>query len=212
MDAMMERLNPDRDYHVCRRTIEIRREQRQDGEGAAPPVITGYAALFAPEQVDFGEWVERLAPGAFTRTLAEHGADGAEPIFALWAHDDALNLGSTRTHLTTLEEDDIGLRFELAAARLTREQFKAVEDGDMRMSFAFIPQRPEWDDTVDPPVRTIYDLDLFEISLVTFPAQPKTSAQLRAYQAWKQSRPAPEPRLRQRLARELDLTGALMGR
>lgn len=48
------------------------------------------------------------------------------------------------------------------------------------MSFRFRVTREEWDETGDIPVRTIRELDLFELGPVVFPAYEATSVGVRS--------------------------------
>src|SRR5437016_4714427 len=67
--------------------IEFRLEQRHRG---APPTLIGHAAVF-DQVADLGWFKERIAPGAFTRTLREGG-----PVYALWNHDPNYIIASTK--------------------------------------------------------------------------------------------------------------------
>jgi HK97 family phage prohead protease len=85
----------------------------------------------------------------------------------------------------TLSSDDVGLkvRAELDPANPTVQELRsAMNRGDLdQMSFAFrIPKgegRQEW--SKDYTVRTIREVQLFDVSVVTYPANPATVAKLR---------------------------------
>jgi hypothetical protein len=47
------------------------------------------------------------------------------------------------------------------------------------MSFGFCTRKCEWDETVEPPKRTILDVDLYEVTITAFPAYPDTEVGLR---------------------------------
>ena len=49
--------------------LEVREKQEYSG-----PIIEGYAAVFDTLSVDLGGWRERIAPGAFKRTIGERPA------------------------------------------------------------------------------------------------------------------------------------------
>ncbi len=52
---------------------------------------------------------------------------------------------------------------------------------NFHFSFGFRTIRDEWDYTNrDMPIRTLLEVELFEVSPVTFPAYPQTSAEARA--------------------------------
>lgn len=150
-----------------------------------PQRATGYAAVFASDSHDLGGFVERIAPGAFARSLVEAGAETIN-VHALWSHDDSLPLGSTRSGKLTLVEDSHGLRFDLDIARFTPAQLDALRDGDCQMSFGFVVREQSWLENDDGTViRTLIDLDLREISFVINPAYPSTDAALRSMSDWR---------------------------
>jgi hypothetical protein len=79
--------------------FELRAEENGDGM-----TFTGYAAVFnAPSQPL--PFIERIAPGAFKRSLKARN-----DIKLLWNHDTGAVLGSTRAGTLKLEEDNYGLR------------------------------------------------------------------------------------------------------
>lgn len=147
-------------------------------------LAAGIAAPFNSNSHQLGDFVERILPGAFARSLAE-AARGEINIHALWAHDSAQPLGSTRSGKLKLTEVDAGLAFELDATRMTELMRGALEDGDTQMSFGFHTREDKWlqldDGTYE---RTLIDVDLREISFVINPAYPATDAALRSRDAW----------------------------
>jgi phage head maturation protease len=55
------------------------------------------------------------------------------------------------------------------------------------MSFGFTRAKQEWDETVDPPHRTILEADLYEITYTPFPAYPDTEVGLRSLETARKS-------------------------
>lgn len=166
---------------IERRTFNITTELRVDAEQKA----RGHAAMFNSDSYDLGGFVERIAPGAFTRSLQEASA-GKLNIYALWAHDTSQPLGSTRSGKLDLSEDDQGLAFEMITARMTPAQLDTLADGDLQMSFGFSVRDQEWREHDDGTVeRTLKDVHLSEISFVINPAYPDTSAALRSMSEWR---------------------------
>lgn len=124
--------------------------------------FTGYASLFGVP--DLGRDV--VAPGAFAASLAARGASG---VRMLWQHDPAEPVG----RWLSLAEDARGLRvagqLNLAVQR-GRELDALLREGALDgLSIGFRTQRatPE-----RGGLRRLHSLDLWEISLVTFPLQP----------------------------------------
>ncbi|MFC3079507.1 HK97 family phage prohead protease [Phenylobacterium terrae] len=159
--------------------INHKPEVRADGQEAVKPLIEGYIAVFNSASVDLG-WIEQIAPGAFKRALEEN------LIHFFWQHDSTQILGSNiakESGVLTLEEDDTGLRFTLEPSRLTKAQFDAVREGELQCSFGFFVKRDSWvfaDEEGEHDRRTILEADIFEGSLVTYPAYPETSAGVRS--------------------------------
>jgi len=139
--------------------------------------IGGYAATFNNEATGLN-FREVIAPGAFKRTLATDN-----PIFLLINHDtESLPLASTQSGTMSLREDQTGLYMEATldpknprAAELA----SALERGDVdKMSFAFTVASGGEDRSEG--LRTLTDLDLFEVSVVTWPAYDATSVGMRS--------------------------------
>jgi HK97 family phage prohead protease len=138
--------------------------------------ISGYAAKFNTEASALG-FREQIAPGAFKRSLA-----GADPIYLLVNHDtEQLPLASTGSGTLQLREDAIGL---LMTADLDKsnpraaELYSALKRGDVsKMSFMFTIA--DGGETRENGLRTLTDLNLFEVSVVTWPAYDSTEVGVR---------------------------------
>jgi len=157
-----------------RRALAAPPEVRAD-DGAM--VARGYAALFNSE-VDIGGYFrEVIAPGAFRETLKN------DDIRALIDHDTGRVIGRSSAGTLRLKEDDKGLSVEIDLPDTTdgRDLAVQLERGDISgMSFGFIVRHDEWDETSDPPTRTIHAVDLREVSAVAFPAYDDTEIGLRS--------------------------------
>lgn len=149
--------------------------------------LAGHAIVYNRDSHDLGGFIERVDPGALTRSLDAAAAGGLN-IFAFWSHDSSQPLGSTRGGKLKLASDADGLAFELDTTRFTPAQLDAARENELRMSFGFRVVKDSWtyrDDGVAE--RTLLDVDLFEVSPVVSPAYPDTTAALRSLEAWKAS-------------------------
>lgn len=152
----------------------INLEKRDDGASK----ITGYAAVFNSE-IDLGYYTESIRKGAFARSLKE-----TPDVRALLDHDTGMIIARTVAGNLTVREDDHGLKVEIEPID-TADGQKALEwvrsgvvDG---MSFGFIPKKIEWAQRESGKShRTLIDIELYEVSLVAFPAYPATSASVRS--------------------------------
>lgn len=150
--------------------------------------IKGYAIRFHSDSLDLGGFKERIAPEAVDRTLAE-GLD----VRALVDHDTAKVLGRTRAGTLILRKDSQGLRMELEPdpeISYARDIMRAVARGDVTgMSFGFRTIADEWDYDGKVPMRTVTDMKIGEVSIVTFPAYEATDVQVaqRSLQAFQQA-------------------------
>lgn len=139
--------------------------------------IGGYAAKFNREATGL-TFREIIAPGAFTRSLAS-----AEPVYLLVNHDtDQLPLASTRSGTLVLSEDTTGLYMTAdldPSNPRAAELHSALSRGDVeKMSFAF--SIAPGGESRDSGLRTLTDLNLFEVSVVTWPAYDDTEVGVRS--------------------------------
>ena len=142
--------------------IRIAPEKRDEG------AIRGYASVFGAIDLSGDE----VAPGAFAASLARRGAGG---IRMLWQHDPGRPIGIW----TRLAEDGIGL---LAEGRLTletsggREAHELIRAGALDgLSIGFKTRRAERPRPGGRGAakRRLIEVDLWEISIVTFPMQER---------------------------------------
>lgn len=148
--------------------------------------IGGYAAIFNSVADIGGFFREQIAPGAFESAL-----DG--DVRALFDHDTAHVLGRTKSGTLRLAEDDKGLAVEidLPDTSIARDLAASMERGDIDgMSFGFRVTKQEWDESGEIPLRTIREVELFEVSVVTFPAYTDTEAALRCLRDARKERPS----------------------
>lgn len=161
---------------VEKRVMDAQMELRA-AEGERP-VLVGYAAVFNQWSEDLGGFRERIAPGAFKRSLAGD-------VRALWNHDPSYVLGRTLNGTLALEEDARGLRVEITppAGGIYDGFLDNVRRGDVnQMSFAFSVVKDAWEvDERGNKIRSLQDVRLYEVSPVTFPAYPTTEVGTREW-------------------------------
>lgn len=141
------------------------------------PVIDGYAAVFNELSDDLGGFYERIERGAFARTIE------SDDIRGLWNHNPDYPLGRTRSGTLRLQEDETGLQFVIQPPETSyaRDLLVSMGRGDVdQMSFGFWVVRDRWEQTGGQVVRNLLEVKLFDVSPVTYPAYPQTSAQVRA--------------------------------
>lgn len=156
--------------------VEVR--AKDDGsitfDGVASLIDTPYSVRDA-----FGEFSETIARGAFNRTLKQK-AD-----VRLLINHDGTPLARTKSKTLSLSADP-HLR---AVADLdplnpkVQEIRSAMSRGDMdQMSIGFRVKDQEW--SPDYTERVIREVELFDVSIVTYPASPTTTASLRSFAEW----------------------------
>ena len=167
-----------------RRTFSVR-EFRVEGADGLPPKISGHAAVFDQLSEDLGGFRERIAKGAFERTLKE-GAD----VRGLFNHDPNFILGRSTAGTLRLKEDISGLLTEIDPpdTQFARDLLVSMKRGDIsQMSFGFYTKQDKWDKLDGAWVRTLLDAELFDVSIVTYPAYPQTDAAVRSLAAARQT-------------------------
>lgn len=128
-------------------------------------VIEGYGSVFGNTD-SYGDIV---APGAFSRTLASAEKSGQMPAM-LWQHNPDEPIGVW----TSMKEDKRGLFVtgQLADTQRGREALTLTKMGALTgLSIGYSTVKFEYDQAKD--VRTLTDVDLWEVSPVTFPANDK---------------------------------------
>lgn len=145
--------------------------------GGDAMTFSGYGAVF--DNVD--SYGDLIVKGAFTDTLARAKSTGQWPAMLMqhggWGMgaDDMTPVGIW----TSLEEDSIGLKVEgkLADTVRGREAYGLLKmdprpaiDG---LSIGYIAKTWEARSKPEDPRRKLTKVDLLEVSLVTFPANPK---------------------------------------
>ena len=158
-----------------RRTITEPVELRAEGD---KKVASGYAAVFNKLSQNMGGFVERVAPGAFTKTLQE------QDIRGLFNHEPSAVLGRNIADTLRLSEDGTGLTYELDLPDTTvgRDVAELLARGDVSgSSFGFRVIEDEWGETEDGfPLRTLKQVSLRDVGPVTFPAYTDSSSALRS--------------------------------
>jgi HK97 family phage prohead protease len=140
--------------------------------------FTGYAALFNVPS-DGMQFTEVIAPGAFTRTLKRVG-DAKKIVSFLFGHDETRALATTASGRLTLSEDARGLKVEAKLDPADPDAASVIsklthEARSMGMSFGF--SIPKNGDVWDEAIRTLKEINLFEVSVLSAgqtPAYPAT--------------------------------------
>ena len=154
-------------------------EVRADDSGVIR--VAGYAAIFGEETNIAGMFTETIERGAF-KSAIERGDD----VVFLINHE-GLPLARTRSGTLKLSEDERGLYMETELDPEDPDVQSIVpkmKRGDLdKMSFAFVPTRQSWDENGAIPKRTIQDVELFDVAIVTTPAYAGTEIGLRSLEA-----------------------------
>ena len=161
---------------------------------AAAPVIKGISPPFNSRSEDLGGFREVFAPTAFDKVVGRHRNDprGGIDVVALFDHA-GQPIGRTTNDTLKLEIKDRGLGYAINPPDTTlgRDIVTLVRRGDLfGASFAFSvdPAKGEtWTQEADgTAVRTISEVSaLYDVSVVTRPAYPQSSAALRSLEAWR---------------------------
>lgn len=163
------------------RTITVAELRAKGGD---KPGIEGYAAVFNKRSENLGWFREEIMPGAFSRALKED-----QDVRALVNHNPDKIIGRTKSGTLQLTEDAKGLRFscDLPDTQDARDLLESIKRGDIdQCSFGFAVRKQTWIDEKDPAtgqmssVRQLNDVDLFDVSAVTYPAYPQTSVDVRS--------------------------------
>lgn len=132
----------------------------------ADGTVEGYGSVFGVRD----NYDDVIAKGAFIQSLKDHKAAGTMPAM-LWQHDADKPIGVW----TEMVEDEKGLRIKGQLALETvkgKEAHALLKMGAINgLSIGFMSK--QWAYDRETEVRTLTEIDLWEVSLVTFPANEK---------------------------------------
>lgn len=165
-------------------------ELRADGDGDGRTLF-GHFAVF-DEWTEINSWyegnfLERIAPGAFKRTFKER--KGQIRVMYDHGHDPSIGdkpLGAP----DVLREDETGAYYEseLFDAEYVNQLIPALRAGQLGASFRFKVRAEHWNEPAKAsktnpgklPERTISDVDLYELGPVPWGAYDKATAGVRS--------------------------------
>lgn len=154
-------------------------EFRFDDSGDDGPVLRGYASVFDSDS-EFMGFTERVSKTAFTRTLQEN-----KDVKALVEHDTSKIVARSGNDSLMLREDDHGLYVEITPNQTSYAQdlVENVRTGLLdSMSFGFHVVSDSWERVEGRNIRTLLDVDLIEVSVVSTPAYRASEIALRNIQ------------------------------
>jgi uncharacterized protein len=123
-----------------------------------------------------GEYQETICRGAFTKALQER-----QDVRLLVNHD-GIPVARTKSGTMALNEDSRGLLVDVPSldldSPLVQTLRSAMQRGDIdQMSFSFRATRQEWNE--DYTERFVREVKLYDVSVVTYPANEGTDVKLR---------------------------------
>jgi len=145
-------------------------------ESGDKPQITGTASVFNQLSQDLGGFREIIEPYAFGDII------NTCDVFALINHDPNQVLGRNKSGTLKLEENENGLDFTVDPPDTTfaNDLLVSMARKDIdKCSFAFIVADDSWETINGEDIRRIKKFkELFDVSVVTYPAFYQTNAQV----------------------------------
>lgn len=139
------------------RSFQLEIRAAEDG------TVEGYGSVF-DVQDSYADVIEK---GAFAKSISTHKSAKSMPAM-LWQHDSSQPIGVW----TSMSEDDNGLRISGRLAMDTvkgKEAHALLKMGALNgLSIGFMTKQFRYDQETE--IRTLTEVDLWEVSLVTFPA------------------------------------------
>lgn len=134
----------------------------------ATGLVRGYASTFGGNPDAYGDVI---AKGAYSRTLREHRAQGSMPAM-LWSHDPARPIGKW----LDMHEDEYGLsvlgtlNLDTSGGKDAHAHLKNGDVSGISIGYAVGPSGSK----TSGSTRLLTDIDLIEVSIVTFPANSRS--------------------------------------
>lgn len=168
------------DKHIRSVSVDLQTNELRSDNEVEERIIEGYFSVFNTETELFPGAYESISPKAFDNTLSND-------VRALINHDTAFVLGRTKSNTLNLKTDSRGLYGSIKVNENDTDAmnlYERIKRGDVdQCSFGFniLDETTEYRD--DGSVKwTINEIDLHEVSVVTFPAYGDTSVQARMKQ------------------------------
>ena len=170
-----KQLNRQKNIRDFRTSFKITRDETTPEER----IIEGYFALYESETELFEGSYEIITKGAFDKTLSKD-------VRALWNHNTQYVLGRSKNGSLELKADEKGLFgiIKLPNTQYAQDLYELVSRGDIdQASFGFNIIDEDLEELASGGYRwRINDIDLHEISVVTFPAYENTTVLAREQQ------------------------------
>ena len=159
-------------------------EMRNDGSLEISGYVNAVDRYSKELYSERGKFIEKVKPETFNKALAR-----ANNIDMLLNHDIRCKLASTINQTLELKEDNIGLYAK--AIIYDKGVIQEAKKGNLKgWSFGFRALSDTWEEEQPVARRTLEDIDLMEVSLLTIePAYIATSVQVRAEGIEQRSRP-----------------------
>ena len=159
------------------RVLQLRSGEFKTRDDGGEPTIEGYFAVFNSNYEMWEGASESIAEGAFDRSISGD-------IRALTNHDTTLVLGRTTANTLELKSDAHGLWGRVRVNPKDSDAmntYERVKRGDVsQCSIGFIVRSEETEFDASGNIHwTITDVDLFEVSVCTFPAYEETGISAR---------------------------------
>ena len=161
----------------------IHLERRSDG---GLPIIKGQAAPFGSLSEERRGVRDRIEKGAYRASINGERRD----VAALREHNPELLLGRQSAGTLRMKETSDGLQVEILPPydRNGRSAVTSIERGDLRhMSCGYVVKDFELVREDGQDIRVLKDVELFDVSLVAFPAYQDTSVEIRSLEVWGRS-------------------------
>ena len=151
---------------------------RSDGGNEPSFLVEGYASTFEPYkliEIDGEDYNERIEPTAFDE------ADMSDVVYRIDHEGKVYARSSAGTIKLDIDEHGLHQVTDLGATRAAQEHFEEIKAGLYpQMSFAFTVAEDHYD--ADTRTRIIDRIGkVFDISAVSFPANPTTELHVRNY-------------------------------
>ena len=150
--------------------------------------ITGYAAVFNSLSDNLGGFREKIDKGAFKKSIKK------DDVRALKNHNTDYVIARTKSGTLKLSEDERGLKIDALPpdAGWARDLMVSIERGDIdQMSFGFMTISDRWETKDKEEIRTLEEVQLFDVSPVAFPAYPDTAVGLRSLDEYQKTKNTP---------------------